>query len=177
MLRALVLDRSDLSFREIEPNELRKACDEPELVLWVDVQDPDEAELERLRHEFGFHLLAIEDCRNRHQRPKVDEYSGYYFIVLYEVSLVGERRELELRELNIFLGRNYVVSVHSQPLRAIDTAARLWPSWLDPVNDSAGTSELLPTQPRPKCASEASPVITRILNAVLPPSVPVSCPV
>jgi len=73
-----------------------------------------------------------------HQRPKVEEYTGYYFIVLYESELVGPNDALELRELNIFLGKNYLVTVHSRPIRAVDTAKRLWHEWTDRAEQGSG---------------------------------------
>lgn len=114
----VVADISDL--REIESN-----------VIWADVSDPTSRDFAELAEEFGFHHLSIEDCRNEHQRPKVEEYSGYYFIVLYEAGLADAGDRLELRELNIFLGKNYLVTVHSRPIRAIETAKRLWHEWTD----------------------------------------------
>ena len=107
-------------------------------VVWADVSDPTSQDFADLAEEFDFHHLSIEDCRNTHQRPKVEEYSGYYFIVLYEASLVGPNDVLELRELNIFLGKNYLVTVHSRPIRAITTARRLWEEWLDRSEAGAG---------------------------------------
>ena len=114
----VVADISDL--REIDDN-----------VVWADVSDPTSRDFEELAEEFGFHHLSIEDCRNEHQRPKVEEYTGYYFMVLYESELAGPNDRLELRELNIFLGKNYLVTVHSRPIRAIETAKRLWHEWND----------------------------------------------
>lgn len=111
---------------------------DPKTVVWADVSDPTSEDFAALEEEFDFHHLAIEDCRNEHQRPKVEEYSGYYFIVLYEASLVGPKDVLELRELNIFLGENYLVTVHSRPIRAIQTAQRLWPEWGDRAELGAG---------------------------------------
>jgi len=107
-------------------------------VIWADVSDPTSHDFEELAEEFGFHHLSIEDCQNEHQRPKVEEYDGYYFIVLYEAELVGSNDRLELRELNIFLGRNYLVTVHSRPIRAIATASRLWHEWTDRAEQGAG---------------------------------------
>jgi magnesium transporter len=135
----LVLDKASNTFTTVtDPSLIDQYRADDGNVVWVDVLDPNDADFSRLAEEFEFHPLSIEDCQKTHQRPKVEEYRGYYFIVLYEVSLVGEKQELELRELNIFLGKNYVVSVHSQPLRAIDTTARLWPIWLDREDSSAG---------------------------------------
>jgi magnesium transporter len=107
-------------------------------VIWADVTDPTSHDFEELAQEFGFHHLSIEDCQNAHQRPKVEEYVGYYFIVLYEAELAGPQDRLELRELNIFLGKNYLVTVHSRPIRAIETAKRLWPEWTDRSDQGAG---------------------------------------
>lgn len=107
-------------------------------VIWADVSDPTSTDFEELAEEFGFHPLSIEDCRNEHQRPKIEEFSGYYFIVLYETQLAGPNDRLELRELNIFLGKNYLVTVHSRPIRAIDTASRLWHEWMDRSEQGAG---------------------------------------
>jgi magnesium transporter len=121
----LAADISDL--REEEGN-----------IIWADVSDPTSRDFEELAEEFGFHHLSIEDCQNAHQRPKVEEYTGYYFIVLYEAELAGPTDRLELRELNIFLGKNYLVTVHSRPIRAIATAARLWHEWTDRAEQGSG---------------------------------------
>ena len=107
-------------------------------IIWADVSDPTSEDFEELAEEFGFHHLSIEDCQNAHQRPKVEEYTGYYFIVLYEAELAGPDDRLELRELNIFLGKNYLVTVHSRPVRAIATASRLWHQWTDRADQGAG---------------------------------------
>ncbi|MDQ1639258.1 MAG: magnesium transporter [Pyrinomonadaceae bacterium] len=107
-------------------------------IVWADVSDPTSSDFEELAEEFGFHPLSIEDCRNEHQRPKIEEFPGYYFIVLYETQLAGPTDRLELRELNIFLGKNYLVTVHSRPIRAIDTASRLWHEWMDRSEQGAG---------------------------------------
>jgi len=121
----IAADISEL--REVEGN-----------IIWADVSDPTSRDFEELAEEFGFHHLSIEDCQNAHQRPKVEEYTGYYFIVLYEAELAGPNDRLELRELNIFLGKNYLVTVHSRPIRAIATASRLWHEWTDRAEQGAG---------------------------------------
>lgn len=111
---------------------------EDDNIIWADVSDPTSRDFEELAEEFGFHPLSIEDCRNEHQRPKIEEFTGYYFIVLYEAQLAGPGDSLELRELNIFLGKNYLVTVHSRPIRAIETAKRLWHEWMDRAEEGAG---------------------------------------
>ena len=132
MITTVCLDRQSQKFTDncvaADISELREIESN---VIWADVSDPTSHDFEELAEEFGFHHLSIEDCRNEHQRPKVEEFAGYYFIVLYEAELAGAGDRLELRELNIFLGKNFLVTVHSRPIRAIETAKRLWHEWTD----------------------------------------------
>ena len=138
MIRTLVLDRQLCRFiEESDATQIHTLRQLPSNVLWVDVADPTSQDFDALAREFQLHPLAIEDCRHEHQRPKVEEYQGYYFIVLYEATLDSEQ-QMELRELNIFLGANFLITVHSQPIRAIATAERLWRSWTDLAERSAG---------------------------------------
>ena len=139
MITVMVLDRESGKL-EIgrDPKTIDVLCADEKKVVWVDVLRPTEDDYAMLADEFRFHPLAIEDCRNAHQRPKIDEYKGYYFMVLYEASIVGKRKSLELNELNLFLGTNYLVTIHRNPLRAVDTAARLWPEWDERVTSGAG---------------------------------------
>ncbi len=131
MISTLVLDRSRKTFSQVSnPDLISDHCARPSDIVWVDVADPTGRDFDDLAREFGFHPLAIEDCRHQHQRPKVEEYQGYYFIVIYEAEM-QEGCQLELRELGIFLGPNYLVTVHSQPIRNIEKARRLWRQWAD----------------------------------------------
>jgi Mg2+ and Co2+ transporter CorA len=131
MINTLVLDRTTKSFTHIsDPDLISDHCARASGILWVDVADPTSSDFDDLAREFGFHPLSIEDCRHQHQRPKVEEYPGYYFIVLYEAEM-QDGCQLELRELGVFLGVNYLVTVHSQPIRNIEKARRLWRQWTD----------------------------------------------
>ncbi len=94
----------------------------PEAVLrWIDVRSPDAAQLELLRERFDFHPLTIEDCAHLDQRPKLEEYGDHIFLVTQGFACNGERvRELELQELHAFLGERFLVTVHSEPIAALD---------------------------------------------------------
>ncbi|MCA1629693.1 MAG: magnesium/cobalt transporter CorA [Acidobacteria bacterium] len=139
MITTVCLNSSSKKFRDQCPaseiSDLRESGDN---VVWADVSDPSSEDFAELAEEFGFHPLSIEDCRSEHQRPKIEEYQGYYFIVLYEAQLAGPHDRLELRELNIFLGANFLVTVHSKPIRAVETAGRLWHEWTDRAEHGAG---------------------------------------
>jgi magnesium transporter len=138
MIKTLVLNRDSRTFDSSDDTDkISDLCSESPNIVWVDVSDPTSKDFEDLAEEFGFHPPSLEDCQKAHQRPKVEEYQGYYFIVLYEAELT-DQLDLELRELNIFLGKNYLVTVHSQPIRAIETAERLWRGWTDLANRGPG---------------------------------------
>ncbi|HZB43957.1 MAG TPA: magnesium/cobalt transporter CorA [Pyrinomonadaceae bacterium] len=139
MITTTCLDSKTRKFTNDFPAaDISDYCLSEQNVVWADVSDPTGKDFDELAEEFNFHPLSIEDCRNAHQRPKIEEWPGYYFIVLYESELVGPDDDLELRELNIFLGPNYLVTVHSRPIRAIETAKRLWGEWTDRSGQGAG---------------------------------------
>jgi magnesium transporter len=138
MIKTLVLNRESKTFTRVSnPEQISDLSASSSNIVWVDVADPTSQDFDELAKEFGFHPLSIEDCRHQHQRPKVEEYPGYYFIVLYEAELV-QQEHLELRELNLFVGKNYLVTVHSRPIRALELAERLWRSWTDLAERGTG---------------------------------------
>ncbi len=90
MIETLVLNRESRSFSKLGSiHEIRECRESAPNLIWVDVRDPSSADFDALAHELNLHPLAIEDCRHRHQRPKVDEYQGYYFLVVYEAEFQG----------------------------------------------------------------------------------------
>lgn len=95
-------------------------------LLWIDLQDPGPAEFERLHEKFGFHRLALEDAAKQQQRPKVDEYPGYFFIVLYAPVAVKRGDQVRTVELDLFVGPNYLVSLHRGRLECVADAGKRW---------------------------------------------------
>ena len=89
-------------------------------LFYADLHAPDEEELETLRREFGFHPLAIEDVRSRHQRPKIDVYNNHYFLVFYRIGAGGGGEEWLLQELDFFIGPNFLVVTHDSDVPLLD---------------------------------------------------------
>jgi magnesium transporter len=81
------------------------------LWYWVDFDSPTEEEITFLETFFKFHPLAIEDCLHFLQRPKLDYYSEYNFFVLHSLN----QSTLKAEELDLFVGKNYIVSFHLEP--------------------------------------------------------------
>jgi magnesium transporter len=138
MIKTLSLCTSDQTFTKDFPvGEISDQCALDDRIVWVDVTDPTGEDFTRLADEFHFHPLSIEDVRQEHQRPKIEEYPGYYFLVVYEAEL-KEDGSLELRELSIFLGKNFVVTVHSQQIKSIAVAERQWREWPEHGKEGSG---------------------------------------
>jgi len=76
------------------------------------MKDPGPGELASMQHEFDLHELAVEDARHGHQRPKIEEYGDSLFAVLHNIEFVGG--EIKVGEVDIFVGRNFVLSVRNQ---------------------------------------------------------------
>ncbi len=97
---------------------------EDSATLWVDVVDPTHEELKRIGEEFGFHPLSLEDAERGGQRPKIDQYDGYQFIVFYGLTIEAER--CKGHEVAIFLGKHFMVTCHDSHLRVIGETAERW---------------------------------------------------
>lgn len=95
-------------------------------LLWIDVVAPEGGELALIKEEFGFHPLSMEDTARQLQRPKLDNYDGYVFLVFYAVSRHEVDRTIRLTQLSLFVGPNYVVTVHERPLDVLDEIGTRW---------------------------------------------------
>jgi magnesium transporter len=89
--------------------------------FWLDLTDPDEAEAKLLGEVFSFHPLALEDMLKRGQRPKLDDFGDYMFLVYYGAG-EAEGGEIELEEVHAFLSGSYIVTSHQLPCAALGEA-------------------------------------------------------
>ena len=86
--------------------------------FWLDIEAPSEEDFHLLENTFSFHALTIEDIKNQDQRPKVDEYTDYNFAVIFQAEWRGDE-EVAFLEHHLFVGPNYLISVHLEPATAI----------------------------------------------------------
>jgi magnesium transporter len=120
-----VLDVEPEQAPQVATGPERVAPPEGNLIRWIDLSAQGDGELELLGERFGFHPLTIEDCAHFDQRPKLEEYGDYLFIVVHGLHCPdGDPRTLEPLELHAFLGRGYLVTVHERPIPALDAAWR-----------------------------------------------------
>ena len=95
---------------DIERNQIGDYLAQSSTFVWVAMKDPTAEELEEMQAQFGLHDLAVEDARHGHQRPKIEEYGDSLFVVATTLEL-APTDELRVGEIDIFVGRNYVLSV------------------------------------------------------------------
>jgi magnesium transporter len=108
---------------EITKQEIHDYLSRPNCFVWVALRDASGEELNEMQREFGLHDLAVEDARHGHERPKIEEYGDSLFAVLHMIEKAGD--ELRVGEVDIFAGRNYVLSVRSRAERGFaDVRAR-----------------------------------------------------
>src|ERR671934_2455976 len=86
---------------------------------WVNIERPSPLECAWLEEQFDFHALDLEDVLSRNQRPKIDEYPEYLFIVLHFPVFDRAVGRLNAGELDIFVGRDFVVTLPNQPLQPV----------------------------------------------------------
>lgn len=103
--------------------EARAAVDDPEVTLWLDLEAESGETLQRLGELFGLNPGSIDDADDNDQRPRIDDYGAYLFIVMYASLAPEDPPEFAPRQLALFLSRNYLITVHNQPIRALKTAA------------------------------------------------------
>jgi magnesium transporter len=109
---------------ETRLEDLSELITRKQTTIWVDVVDPTPEEITRIGEEFHFHPLALEDVARGNQRPKVDHYDDYQFIVFYGLTIAANR--CQSREVDIFLGKHYMVTFHKSDLPIFAQIADRW---------------------------------------------------
>jgi magnesium transporter len=105
--------------RPVERSEPRIAEIEAAGLRWLQLEEPTAVETAWLAQNFEFHELDLEDVLSTRQRPKIDEYDDYMFIVLHVPHYNKERARLDAAELNVFVGHDYIVTLPNVPLKPV----------------------------------------------------------
>jgi magnesium transporter len=122
MIRSLYFVPGKPIRKDIPADEFPQLTKNSQGLLWLDfVSEPPDICLPILQ-SFGFHPLAIDDALQETHVPKLDDWAGYLYIVLnyMHVTKEGDRWDSHVDELDIFLGSNYIVTHHDDPITAIE---------------------------------------------------------
>ena len=131
MIHSFVLSEGKLVGRDLELEALRLVRADKGLVLWIDLDNPTDEEAKAiLEGVFQFHPVAIEDCLTPSSLPKIEDYDDYLFMVVHGVDFT-RKDKFNTSELDLFLGKDYLVTFHRTPLKSVQTT-------LDRVAKSTG---------------------------------------
>jgi len=88
-------------------------------LTWINIEHPTEAETEYLTKNYSFHPLDLDDCLSRIQRPKIDEYKDYLFLVFLFPVFHKEARVTTSSQLSVFIGKDYLITIHQGELKPL----------------------------------------------------------
>lgn len=127
MIKTYMYDQSTDKMRhDISLDNLHPFLTNKKNFLWVDLYNFSEEEIKYVANAFDFHELTIEDCMHYSPRAKLDKYDDFYFLMMHAIRYNEERdEEIMLVQLNIFLGENYVVTVHKNTLPSLGRMAKI----------------------------------------------------
>ncbi|MBC7333005.1 MAG: magnesium/cobalt transporter CorA [Actinobacteria bacterium] len=112
-MRVLVYEKREKRIIEdIELPQIGPFINNPNYLIWADIENPSRNNMQSLLDQFKFHPLDIEDCISVIERPKIDEYDEYFFIVMHIPYFIKQTRRLVPFAVNIFIGMNFLVTVH-----------------------------------------------------------------
>jgi magnesium transporter len=106
----------------VDPDWLRAESDTK---LWVDLSDPTKEEGKILSGVFHFHELSIEDAMSEIHHPKVESYGAYIYVILHGIDFKAREHAFRTKDVDFFLGPNYLVTVHPGLSRSIGKMAEI----------------------------------------------------
>ena len=86
---------------------------------WIDLQNPDRDDVEKLSKKYNFNELNIEDCMTKFELPKLDSYDDHFFVILHFPPLAQKIGISKNSQLSIFMGKDFLVTVHQGDLRPL----------------------------------------------------------
>ena len=86
---------------------------------WIDLQNPDRDEIEKLSEQYNFNALNIEDCMTRFELPKLDSYDDHFFVILHFPPLSQKMGNSRNSQLSIFVGKDFIVTIHQGDLKPL----------------------------------------------------------
>jgi magnesium transporter len=119
--------RKGQEVRDVPVADLSEVRGEPRTLVWVDLVSPTPGELAAMGEEFQLHELALASCATGvKQRPRVEEFEGQVLLIAYAAKPVAEGQPVDLHELDVIAGRNFLLTFHGgAPIDAAAVARRV----------------------------------------------------
>ncbi len=125
-LRSFVYEEGRGLLQNVPLAELISYLGRSDVTFWIDFDQPEAPAIQHLGELFNLHPLAVEDLVSPQRRPKIDAYDNGLMIVLRDADVDRIEKSLSALELDIFLGRNFLITVHTEHMECVEiTIARL----------------------------------------------------
>jgi len=112
-------------------------AEDPEAVVWLDLQNPEMEDLQLITSEFGLHPLAVEDAVHDHQRPKLDRYESHLFASMYAVAFDPATGQLTTGEVNAFITPRALITIRKTHFD-VDTLLDRWDATVEHTGTGIG---------------------------------------
>ncbi|MFH1753367.1 MAG: CorA family divalent cation transporter, partial [Candidatus Omnitrophota bacterium] len=106
----------------VDQKDVKDILKKEDNLVWVELENPTKDELSFLKETFSLHPLTVEDCVNTNGRPKIDQCPSYLFLILHAAGYNRETFKVKTLELNICVGKNFLLTVHMDPIPSLKTA-------------------------------------------------------
>ena len=123
MIRMKLCSDKQMDYSDADKAKIMHLLEREDSLIWLDVEKPEESEIARLAEIFKLHPLAIEDIHKAYQRPKIDVYDDFYFLVFYDIDYIDEGDQIDEHELAVVIGKNYLLTFHREPIEEIEEVA------------------------------------------------------
>jgi magnesium transporter len=111
------------SSQELTVEQISDLLQKSRNVVWLDVNEPTERQIAQLGEEFELHPLALEDAMSTHQRPKVERYEKYVFIVVWAAT-IGEDGRVSMDEVSLFVAPRFLITIRHGGSLMLDAVRR-----------------------------------------------------
>jgi magnesium transporter len=115
--------KTGFNYEKLTPDGIAEALKNETNVLWFDIQDIDDNDIDILTKVFNLHPLTIEDFIMANARPKVENFTDYIFLIMFSMeSLDRATGKVKTGEMNICLGKNFLISAHDDSVASLSAA-------------------------------------------------------
>ncbi len=126
MITSFLLEKGETLKTGIGLSEVKEILKDEKNLLWLDFLDPSDEDFKLLEKTFSLHSLVIEDCRVPQEAPKVNEFPDYISMIMHSVYFYKDKEEkgeepLSIREMDVILGKNYILTLHKEKIWNINT--------------------------------------------------------
>jgi magnesium transporter len=120
MRKGFITNRLRSSKKSIDiPMDSKIETIQGEKFVWIDLQNPDRNDVEKLAEKYNFNALNIEDCMTKFELPKLDSYDDHFFVILHFPPLAQKIGISKNSQLSIFVGKDFLVTVHQGDLKPL----------------------------------------------------------